>query len=294
MVNKKNNVSLTVSRNEAKEQIEKRMEAGSELLSAQITNKTQLTEESEKYSTWNDYNMELLTRLFTSGDISEEYTGLATGLWVGQRSLSQDIEDLKGDIRSKIRNLSSIVERLELIPEEVNVKNENEPIRMASPGYKRKEEMEVQSKASIKAAWILAIGGIIGVAIGVFLTWFLSSSQESPVPVQQTSWLGEWTYEQNTIAGPSTGILTISPLSGDSSKELVGICSDSQTGHSELRGRLIHGGRTFSGTWKRDNRQEGTFEFYLVGHGAIFKGNYSVSPKTELKSANWWDGRRRS
>ncbi len=299
MENKKNPVNLTVLRSEAEEKLQTRIAIGTELLSTQITSEAQLDEERAKYFTWSDYNIELLSRLFTSDTIANEYSGLAVGAWAGPTSLETEIENHREDINSKIRRLNSIKERLELIPEKSAVDRSihldtvirNEPKTKGHGKSTEEKEMEFQSKASIKAAWIMALGGIIGAAVGSILTWYLSSS-ETPTSINQKAWLGHWTYEQNIGTDLSKGTLNIS-LSGDGSNELTGMCSDKKTGYSELRGRLIHDGRTFTGTWKSD-RQNGTFEFYIVGREAIFKGNYSILPNSELRSANWWDGRRRS
>ncbi len=117
MTNERKEVVLAVCREEASKKIRMRIELGNELLANTITSESFLKEEREKYYTWNDYNIELLSRLFTSDDLSEEYSGSGFGVWSTDSTLNDDIEDHRRDIKSKIRRLTSIEERLELIPE---------------------------------------------------------------------------------------------------------------------------------------------------------------------------------
>jgi len=65
---------------------------------------------------WNTFNAEMLRRMFTTPELSEEYSrwfGFSVG---GHNSLSEQIAELYKDIEDKIHRLDSISERLELIP----------------------------------------------------------------------------------------------------------------------------------------------------------------------------------
>src|SRR4051794_19846924 len=108
---------LTVKRAEAERQLTDRIEKGQELLAEEIPSKAALEDARARYHTWTEYNEALLKKLFTSADEAEtyaEFVGIAFG---GAADLARDILDHHDDIKSKIRRLTSVVERLELFDE---------------------------------------------------------------------------------------------------------------------------------------------------------------------------------
>ena len=71
-----------------------------------------------EFDKWNDFNKELLGRIFTTHELSKEYSR-----WIGaavlsmhEPSLGEKISNLHKKIDNKIHRIDSITERLELIP----------------------------------------------------------------------------------------------------------------------------------------------------------------------------------
>src|SRR5574341_912949 len=108
---------LSVPREDASRQIGERIRKGTELKDRPIRSEKEFEDVERDSSTWNEYNEEMLRRMFTSPKIAEEYRewgGLvALG---GGRSPEEEIEELHDSINNKIRRLSSVNQRLELIP----------------------------------------------------------------------------------------------------------------------------------------------------------------------------------
>lgn len=108
---------LVVSRDEARAKIEERIEKGRALRNAQISSHESLEKTKNDYYKWDSFNAELLRRIFTTGELSDEYSRWFGGFISTQTdSLGEMIADLHKDIESKIHRLDSIGDRLELIP----------------------------------------------------------------------------------------------------------------------------------------------------------------------------------
>lgn len=109
---------LQFSRNDAAQKIGERVNIGSELFSRQVTSMSQFEEAKLDFQKWDSYNKELLTRLFTTHKLKEEYSRWTTVALSYQDSQSdaQALRDHKQIIKEKNERLRSISERLELIP----------------------------------------------------------------------------------------------------------------------------------------------------------------------------------
>jgi hypothetical protein len=109
---------LTVTRAEAERRIRDRMAKGEELLHAAISSKADLVEARAAYYTWTEYNVGLLKKLFLTEEEAENYADVGPMVfWGGTCALAEEIEDHHDDIRSKLRRLESVLERLELFDE---------------------------------------------------------------------------------------------------------------------------------------------------------------------------------
>jgi len=98
---------------EADVQIRDRMEKGKALLTQRPGDKTQLDQIRKQFYTWDEYNATMLNRMFSSDDLSQEYSywGICV---VGTSTFSDDVKDLLENVTDKIRRLESIRERLPL------------------------------------------------------------------------------------------------------------------------------------------------------------------------------------
>ncbi|WP_240746295.1 TIR domain-containing protein [Desulfuromonas acetexigens] len=113
-------LELAVSKNDAEEKIQDRINKGKELLTKKINNWENYEAVKKEYYKWSDYNVELLKRLFTNNSLSEEYSSCLGSSYIGfgdEPSLGEEARDLATDINEKIHTLESISERLELIPQ---------------------------------------------------------------------------------------------------------------------------------------------------------------------------------
>lgn len=108
---------LVVSRDEARAKIDERIEKGRTLRNAQISSVESLEKTKNDYYKWDSFNAELLRRIFTTSELSDEYSRWFGGfISTKTPSFGEIIADLHKDIESKIHRLDSICDRLELIP----------------------------------------------------------------------------------------------------------------------------------------------------------------------------------
>lgn len=109
---------LVVSREEAKSRLTDRIEKGRELKDQSINSKEKYDSATRDYVKWDDFNKELLKRIFSSDYFFAEYSSYSAVLVMGgyPTSLGENIADLRKDFDKKIHRLDSIIERLELIP----------------------------------------------------------------------------------------------------------------------------------------------------------------------------------
>jgi len=107
---------LLVPREEARVRLQERQSKGLEIRREQIGSVQGYEKVKADYYKWDDFNTELLKRIFSTEEFSGEYSHWVGVMAIGQTSLGEDIADLHKDIERKIRRLDSIIERLELIP----------------------------------------------------------------------------------------------------------------------------------------------------------------------------------
>lgn len=110
---------LLVSRDEAKSRLQERIQRGLEIKQTQINSREALEVARNVCGKWSSFNAELLRRIFSTGELEEEYSawfGFAVGS-TREPSLGEKIADLNKDIDQKIHRLDSIIERLELVPQ---------------------------------------------------------------------------------------------------------------------------------------------------------------------------------
>lgn len=111
-------LELLVLPEEAKSKLSARIEKGREIREFVIRSEDDLDSANKKYSKWNDFNAELFKRLFTTDELSEEYSHFVGIRIFGsyEESIGEKIRDLRKKIDDKIHRIDSIVERIELIP----------------------------------------------------------------------------------------------------------------------------------------------------------------------------------
>jgi predicted nucleotide-binding protein len=107
---------LTVSRDDAAAKLDDRIGKGQQLKKRSYNDWDDLEQSRKEYYKWSSYNTELLKRLFTSAELSDEYTR-EFGFVVGRDlTFGEEVGEHHGAIGEKIHRLESIKDRLELIP----------------------------------------------------------------------------------------------------------------------------------------------------------------------------------
>lgn len=104
---------LRVLREEAEAKIIHQIRKGNELLEVVIQSSQQYETTRNSYYKWTEYNEELLKRIFTSDRFARQYRGISFG--ISANSLQEAVNGLYDDIKSHVRRLESIKDRLELI-----------------------------------------------------------------------------------------------------------------------------------------------------------------------------------
>lgn len=112
------NTSLLVPRAEAEGKIRERIRLGQEIQSTRFERESQFEEAKAKRIKWDEYNLELLNRLFNPDTIAKEYNDVSVyGVLRVNPTAQQRIESFVSGFQRKLTALESIIERLDLIPE---------------------------------------------------------------------------------------------------------------------------------------------------------------------------------
>jgi predicted nucleotide-binding protein len=112
---------LLISQDDAKSKLQDRIQKGLELKQIHVNSLDTLNTAKNEYYKWNSFNTELLKRIFTTEEHSNEYSYCfyaGFGVFIGrdEPSIDEKRNDLYKDIDEKNYRLDSIIERLELIP----------------------------------------------------------------------------------------------------------------------------------------------------------------------------------
>jgi WD40 repeat protein len=110
-------MELRISREAAESRINDRIQKGNDLKNIRVNSWEELKNVENSYRKWNDFNKELLKKIFTSSEIADEYSQEYFFAFGTQQppSLSDEIEDLHDRISKKTIKLESRVEQLELL-----------------------------------------------------------------------------------------------------------------------------------------------------------------------------------
>ena len=110
---------LRVPRKEAAKKLKTQIAKGEEFLTEEITSEDDLDTFREDQKIWSDYNLELLRASFTTDQVSKEYDyPIYTHTLM---SFDDEVEEAIDHLQKRLTILRSILERLELIPEEISL-----------------------------------------------------------------------------------------------------------------------------------------------------------------------------
>jgi predicted nucleotide-binding protein len=110
---------LLISRNEATKQLDERVQCGQELLKRQIRAERDFDACNADFESWDEYNVEMLSRMFSAPVYGEEYASWSVLSTLVNPSLVEKSAELANEIKDKCRKLISTRDRLAIIPEPV-------------------------------------------------------------------------------------------------------------------------------------------------------------------------------
>lgn len=122
---------LLTSKEEAFEKIIKRIELGNQIKNTNISSMAELKQARAEYYTWNDYNEDLLSRMFDNSSIRDGYRKSFGIGHMGESPLAELVEEFRDDVDYYLRKLESIRDRLEII--EVSAGILQQPARPSHP-----------------------------------------------------------------------------------------------------------------------------------------------------------------
>jgi len=119
---------LATTKGKAEQQLKERIRLGEDLNKRQIPSQEEFDLLKNDYKAWDNYNNDLLKRLFTTTEISTEYRHCTTRLiqmkpFGYETPLRDKWQDLTQDLTDKISKLQDIMGRLELFEEPTAVSN---------------------------------------------------------------------------------------------------------------------------------------------------------------------------
>jgi len=119
--------NLIIPRTEAENKIYDRITSGNKLLGLSIHDEKDLEAAKAQRKKWNDYNEELLRRLFDSEVVLEGYNRSSIyDTHLKESSWGEKISSFYEGISNKIEAFESIIKRLEFIPEKVIISETQE------------------------------------------------------------------------------------------------------------------------------------------------------------------------
>jgi hypothetical protein len=137
---------LLVSRDDASDKIASRIELGNEYIGQArgANNESQLKTIREEFYRWDNYNSDLLKRLFGGDTIQSEYDRSFAFFAVGgHTSFSEDVKDLIADVERKVNRLKDISGRLELYDDPVAKQRFIDSVLITSDVVKEVEKKKV-------------------------------------------------------------------------------------------------------------------------------------------------------
>ena len=121
-------VKLVTTKDEAGQQLKRRIESGQALSDRKISSQEEFDLLKKDHKAWDNYNKDLLVKLFDTAELSNEYKRSWTRLiqmkpFGYETPLRDKWQDLTQDLTDKISKLQDIMGRLELFEEPTAVSN---------------------------------------------------------------------------------------------------------------------------------------------------------------------------
>lgn len=105
---------LLVPRAEFEETLTDRLARGEELRDREVHSEPELEAARQAYYSWDEFNATLLRRSFSTSKVAETYSYIGPMVYAGPFPFPQEVADLRKDVSSKLRRLTSLKEQLPL------------------------------------------------------------------------------------------------------------------------------------------------------------------------------------
>jgi predicted nucleotide-binding protein len=132
--NARTELSLLISKDEANQKLQKRINDGILLRDATINNENELNAIKKEYKKWSEYNVELLSKIFNDDKIAIEYKNASGSLSIAPDPIWGDpypilFKNFINTIDAKLNKLESVLERLELFSESIHSQVTNNDVK---------------------------------------------------------------------------------------------------------------------------------------------------------------------
>lgn len=114
--------------------LQEQLSKGSDLLRTDVGSREELGQVKRRFRNWEEYVQELLRRLFSTEELSDEFGASVRMMYsLGPSSLQEDIGDFRSDGGIRVRRLESIIERLPLFAAREGPRQEHEAASAGAP-----------------------------------------------------------------------------------------------------------------------------------------------------------------
>lgn len=112
---------LIVGKDYLKEEINKRIIIGEEILSRQIQTSRQYEQAKDDFHNWDDFNSELLKQSFNNinNEYKEQYDIVNHKFIYVSKSPAEELQEFYEDVKNKVNNLKQLISKLSLIKSEI-------------------------------------------------------------------------------------------------------------------------------------------------------------------------------
>jgi len=150
---------LTVPRSEAQQRLEAHIRKGHEIINRPINSQGEMNQAKADGEKWRDYAVTLLSRLFDNASIADTSRNVARVVKIGGYGhyTEEEHDSFKPWITNRVRDLESVLERLDLYEEHPDASNQNTSTTVHDPQVDALEKIELITKRFkfIALYWLL-------------------------------------------------------------------------------------------------------------------------------------------
>lgn len=139
---------LTVPRSEAQQRLEAHIRKGHEIINRPINSQVEMDQVKAAGEKWKDYAITLLSMLFDNTSVADTYRNVVrVSKFGGYSHYTEEERDIfKPWITNRVRDLESVLERLDLYEESPGTSNQNTSTKVKDPQVDALEKIELITK----------------------------------------------------------------------------------------------------------------------------------------------------